>query len=1028
MRDWENPSMPGFGRQKPHTDLISYNNKETAFTYDRGNSKYYSLLNGTWRFGYYEYPEVAPSDFHLEDFDDNDFEPIDVPSNWERRGYGYPHYTNIMYPFPLNPPRVPTENPTGCYRKIFVVSDEWEGRKVSLTFDGVDSAFYVWVNGEAVGFSKGSRLPAEFDITDFVKFGEENTLAVKVLKWSDGSYLEDQDMWWLSGIFRDVYLTSSAQTDIFDVFCKTSFDSNYENSELTVETLIKNTSSREDKCSVCCELYDGKQLLLSDKKESVVSSASESNLDFSFSVKSPKKWSAETPYLYNLIMTLTDSSGRQTVKIVRVGFRCVERKGGNILINGKPVMFKGVNRHDFHPDEGRVVPLESMRKDIELMKLYNVNAVRTSHYPNDKRFYELCDEYGLYVICENDIECHGFIFGSNFSFDNPDKDNAAISSAKEWEPSYLDRMERMVETFKNHASIVIWSLGNESGYGHNQVAMAKYAKGRDNTRLIHYDRDKNLEYADMFSQMYYGVEDCVKYAKDHPDVPVVLCEYAHAMGNGPGVLKEYWDAFWTHKSLQGGFVWDWIDQGLAEVDEEGNTFYAYGGDYGDEPNDKQFNINGLIFPNREPSPALAELKKAIEPVYTEAIDVSKGKFKVVNRYDFLSLSHLLCKWGVSENGKVVESKVFPMPPIEAGEEGEIEISYGKETDKQTHALITLSYVLASDCLYAGAFHEVAFAQFEIHPATDIANISFDKGDTVEVLSRDNIAVVHVGNDIIIFDGFVGGIAHWTKSESPIVSGGIMSFTRALIDNDRSFSSEWNKAGFANFKPRFDSLKATSLEDGSALVELAFRYAPPIREHGFEVIHTYRILPSSDIILTIKGKPVGEMPHIPRIGVEFILPPYYDNVFWYGLGPNENYCDSKQSARIGTYKATVDELYTPYVYPQEFGNREEIRYLSLTDTKGEGLFVEALGKMAFSAHRMSTKALDEAKHINELLAEESITLHLDYAQCGIGSGACGPATFEQYRIKPDEFEYSFRMRLFSRSEQTEYSLMKTTVSK
>jgi beta-galactosidase/beta-glucuronidase len=552
LNDWENPRLLHKNCEPNRTYFIPYPDETEALTYQRQRSPKFRLLNGIWKFHYSRSPAEAPLDFQEEGFDACEWDNIEVPSNWQFKGYGQPHYTNVIYPFPVDPPRVPTENPTGCYRREFYISDDWKDEQVFLRFEGVDSAFHVWVNGREVGYSQVSRMPSEFDITPYIH-GGRNILAVRVYQWSDGSYLEDQDMWWLSGIFRDVYLLARPRVRIKDFFIKTELDDDYKDAVLKVEATVHNDQGRAlDGWQLEAKLLDsGLRPVVDGNREIAVSELmkGDSNVIIETKVDNPKKWSAENPYLYNLILTLKDDKGGVVEVVpIKVGFRSIELKDGNFLVNGVAIMLKGVNRHDHHPELGKALSYEIMREDILLMKRHNINAVRTSHYPNDPRFYELCDEYGIYVIDETDLECHGFATVDKWEWTSDDP---------EWEEAYVDRIARMVERDKNHPSIIMWSLGNESGFGRNHVAMGKWAKDKDPTRLLHYEGETRncfhgenggAKVADVYSTMYTPVEEMLEVGKRSDlDKPHIMCEYAHAMGNGPGGLKEYWESFYGCK-------------------------------------------------------------------------------------------------------------------------------------------------------------------------------------------------------------------------------------------------------------------------------------------------------------------------------------------------------------------------------------------------------------------------------------------------------------------------------------------------
>jgi beta-galactosidase/beta-glucuronidase len=708
MNDWENPKLFQKHREKPHAQFVPFADRDAALGGDRAASPYWCLLNGPWRFQYLDRPENTPAGFEKPGYDDGVWDEILVPGNWQLQGYGHPHYTNFDYPFPNDPPYVPDENPTGCYRRTFTVPKGWNGRRIFLLFEGVDSCFEVWINGREVGFSKGSRLQAEFDITDCVKRGE-NTLAVRVIQWSDGSYLEDQDMLWLSGIFRDVVLWSAPRLHVRDFAVQTPLDNKYENATLKIRAALRNDTDRNASVTLETELVDaeGQTLKEASRSKAVeLPGATEKSISFSAVVTAPDKWSAEKPALYTLLLTLKDNRGHVLEVIpCAVGFRQVERIKDQILINGQPILIKGVNRHEFHPTLGRALDLESMVEDIRLMKQNNINAVRTSHYPNDHRWYELCNRYGLYVMDECDLEAHGMhVHPNRFS---------EIVDHPAWRDAFVDRMQRMVERDKNYPCILFWSLGNESGYGKNHDAMGDWTRKADPTRPIHYEmasapyiRPKKenrpdlskIKWLDIVGPMY-PTQGCVEaYGQREEEwYPMILCEYAHAMGNSPGSFKEYWDIFRKYPRVQGGFVWDWIDQGLlvraggspqiasgtgivAKSSRKGRKsgtrdFWAYGGDFGDEPNDRQFLINGLIFPDRKPSPGLIDHKAVVQSVQMKAVNLAEGILKIHNENLFTGLDAYDAIWLVKKNGKVCQTGQLPPQDIQPGETRAVTIPY-----------------------------------------------------------------------------------------------------------------------------------------------------------------------------------------------------------------------------------------------------------------------------------------------------------------------------------------------------------------
>ena len=1029
--DWQTSAVVHRNRLAARAHFVSFPDERSALASQRADATGFLLLNGTWKFHYAETPEEAPTELPNPDVDVTDWDDVRVPCSWQVQGYGRPHYTNVVYPFPVDPPHVPTENPTGSYRRDFTVPNEWADRQVILHFEGVDSAFHVWVNGQAVGFSKGSRVPAEFDVTEHVRPGP-NVLAVRVYQWSDGSYLEDQDMWWLSGIFRDVYLLALPPVHVSDLTVRTELDESYRDATLSAEILLHNASATDaENHVVAISLLDAQLRPVWEQPLSAtvsIPAGGETKLAEAAPVSEPKKWSAETPHLYTLIITHKDSSG-QVVEVVpcKVGFRSVELKGGNLLVNGVPIMFKGVNRHDHHPDTGKAVSLEAMVEDVLLMKRHNVNAVRTAHYPNDPRFYDLCDEYGLYVIDEADLECHGFATIGNWN---------QLSDDPAWEEAYVDRMVRMVERDKNHPSIVMWSLGNEAGYGRNHKAMAAAARKIDPTRLIHYERDLEAETADVLSQMYTDVHKVIEIGKQRKaEKPFVMCEYAHAMGNGPGGLKEYWDAFYRYKRLQGGFVWDWIDQGLRKHTEDGRDYFAYGGDYGDEPNDTNFLINGLIFPDRTPSPGLIEYKKVIEPVHVEAADLAAGKVRITNRYDFTDLAHLHLSWDVTADGRVLQSGSLPTPNVPAGRSKTVAIPFDRPAVPAhgTEYWLNIRFTLAQDTIWATARHEVAWAQFQLPIDTPDAP-QIRTASIPPVCHEEDANVIRVcGQSFdLAFDRVHGQIASWTHNGMALIARGPnLNFWRATTDNDRGLrgriADAWRQAGLHQLQHRVDAVECEQPSDRAVRIKVATRIAPPIHARAFECSYIYTICDRGDVTVEVHGLTQGDWPDtLPRVGLQMALPGDLDQVTWYGRGPGESYPDSKQANRMGVYAGQVEDLYTPYVFPQENGNRMDVRWVSLTDLRGMGLLTIGTPTLNFSARRFTTDDLENARHTCDLIPRDEITLNLDYRQRGLGTASCGPGPLPQYELPPEEFRFAVRLVPFSADAASAAALSKQTI--
>lgn len=1012
MNDWENPELLHRNRLPARAYVFSYPDTSSATTFDLASSPWVRSLNGNWKFNYSLTPAEAPERFHEPGFDAGDWDEIEVPSCWQMKGYGRPHYTNVLYPFPVDPPHVPTENPTGSYLRRANVPADWKDKQIILRFDGVDSAFHVWVNGKPAGFSKGSRIPAEFDVTDLVEAGP-NTVAVRVYQWSDGSYCEDQDMWWLSGIFRDVTLIAMPRHGIRDVCVRTTFDRDYRDATLSVRAALQSGAVGHTLRATL--LYD--QIEIAKSTTSVDTDAA---VQFDMPIANPLKWSAETPYLYTLLLAVIDSAGRElAVAPLRVGFRQVEISGGNLLVNGRAIKFKGVNRHEFHPDTGRTLDLDTMIQDILLMKRHNINAVRTSHYCDDPRWYDLCDYYGIYLIDECDLETHGF--GVNGWRRNPADD-------PKWENACVDRMERMVERDKNHPSVIMWSLGNESGFGCNHYAMAARAREIDPTRPIHYEGDQQVKVADVFSQMYthldkvieYGSNDLTPGAEDpahRAEIPFILCEYAHAMGNGPGGLVDYWDAFYKYPRLQGGFIWEWIDHGIRQSvgrghdgDAHQTEYFAYGGDFGEYPHDGNFICDGLVFPDRTPSPGLIEYKKVIEPVQVSAVDAARGVFRFTNRYEFRTLEHLKLSWKVEVEGKPFATGLADMPNVAPGETVEAKVAYSAPQPVAPRTYLTLSFTLKQDESWAPAGHEVAWAQFGL-PAPQVKRPS---AVTHPVRFDESGTRIHVtGKDFeLVFDRVRALISAWQASGRDIViSGPKLDFFRAAIDNDRPWDvgGAWQKAGLEHLNHRTDGVEVENL-DSAVKITVKETIGQPALDRRYVCDYVYTIAGDGAIALDVHGVPEGDWPAtLPRIGLTMTVPLDLRRVTWFGRGPGESYVDSKQAGRYGLYSMDVDEMYTPYVFPQEFGNRTDVSWVMLTSDDGIGLLAEGDPTLDFSAKRFTAADLEHARHTYDLKPRDEVVLSLDYRHNGLGSASCGPGPWAKYQLHPHEFSFRVLLR-------------------
>jgi beta-galactosidase len=914
-------------------------------------------LSGTWSFRLSARAD-EDLDFVSDDYLGTGWSPLAVPSHWQLNGHGKPAYTNVRYPFPVDPPRVPDDNPTGDYRRTFGVPDDWPDEPVVLRFEGIDSCARVWLNGVELGITTGSRLPAEFDVTAALRRGRDNVLAVRVHQWSSGSYLEDQDMWWLSGIFREVNLLCRPVGGIDDLFVHADYDHRTGAGTLRVD------SSTAARVTV-------PELGLAFGTDELV----EAGL--------VQPWSAEMPRLYDATVV----SGAETVSL-RIGFRRVAIIDEIFTVNGRRVLFQGVNRHEFDPNTGRAVSDEIMERDVLLMKQHNLNAVRTSHYPPHPYFLELCDEYGLYVIDECDLETHGFLLeAEGLVANNPAED-------PRWQGELVNRMRRTVERDKNHPSVIMWSLGNESGSGRNLAAMAQWTRGRDPSRPLHYERDWTARDVDVYSRMYTS-HDEVELIGRHEEaslddprldarrrrMPFILCEYAHAMGNGPGGLAEYQRLFETYPRCQGGFVWEWIDHGIRTRSADGVEFFAYGGDFGEPVHDGNFVADGLLFPNRTPSPGLLELKKVVEPV--RLLPHGPQAMSVENRYEVRDLSHLRFDWVLEEEGVPVAQGLLDVPATAPGATSVVPLPPFPSTTQETW--LTVRAVLAAAEPWAPSGHEVAWGQLRVStpPSTSERSSSAE----CEITG----AGLRLGPGLFSADGQL------VRMGDLAVSSPRLEVWRAPIDNDRWFARDpqeilWRKIGLDRMVHRVDEVQAVGNE-----IVVHTRVAPAATTLGLRATYRWSVR-EEGLLLQVDVVPEGDWPCLlPRLGVSMSLPARLDSVEWFGQGPGEAYPDSALGARVGRFLSSIDEWQTPYVFPQENGSRAGVRWAALTDGAGAGLLVEGQPTVGLTVRGWPTEDLDDARHTSELVRGDRVWLNIDVAQNGLGSASCGPGVLPQHRL-------------------------------
>ena len=927
-------------------------------------------LNGAWRFRYAERADL-PVDFADPACDDSAWATIPVPSHWQLHGYGAPAYTNVQYAFPVDPPHVPDENPTGEYRRTFALPMGFlaGGARAVLRFEGVDSAFRAWVNGMEVGRSVGSRLPAEFDVTEALRSDADNVLAVRVHQWSSASYLEDQDMWWLSGIFREVRLLARPAGGLDDVFVHAAYDATTGAGSLRVDTSAP------------------ARILVPELGLDVATGTD-------VTVAGVEPWSAEVPRLYDaqVVASAPDGTPVETVH-VRIGFRTVAIVDGVFTVNGRPVKLRGVNRHEFSPDRGRAVTHEEMLADVLLMKRHNVNAVRTSHYPPHPAFLDLCDEHGLWVIDECDLETHGF-----WLLDwrrNPSDDPA-------WQEAIVDRMRRTVERDKNHPSIVLWSLGNESGSGQNLAAMAAWARERDGSRPLHYEHDWACPDVDVYSRMYATHAEVAEIAtRTEPPLddagldarrramPFVQCEYAHAMGTGPGGLLEYQQLFESSPRCMGGFVWEWIDQAIRQTDEHGRERWAYGGDFGEPVHDGNFVADGLLFPDRTPSPGLLDFAAVIAQVKLEA---EGGALRVTNRYDVRDTSGVSFGWSLEVDGVAAAAGALDVPPLAPGESAVVTLPAAAVADGPGERWVTVTATTAHDESWAPAGHVLARGQVPVGAGRPAAT-------TRPALP----GPVAAGPDLRLGDGVfdratgrllrLGGL---DVLESPR-----LDLWRAPTDNDLAPHGEpmvppWRGLGLDRLRHRLVGVEALPDE-----LVVRHRVGSATTDLGFAATYRWRAVSLGEasalrLELTMEPDDAVACP-LPRVGLRLALPRDYDQVTWFGRGPGEAYADTGYATRVGRFSAGVDELQTPNVFPQENGNRADVRWATLRDRSGAGLRVEGEPTFDLTVRRWSSEQLDRARHTAELADEGRLWVNLDLAQQGIGTASCGPGVLPAYRL-------------------------------
>lgn len=982
------------GCEKPRAYFVPFPCGCASKNAERGESTFFKSLCGEWSFKFFK------SVNDVCDLSTEGSDKLTVPMSWQMalgRGYDVPNYTNVNYPIPYDPPFVPDENPCGLYSRKFTVPAAMAGKKIYLNFEGVDSAFYVWVNDEFAAYSQVSHMTSEIDITSLVHAGE-NEIKVLVLKWSDGTYLEDQDMWRMSGIFREVYLLFRDETHIRDIFVHCDLDDSFTDADFTVDVDVTGKATVEWTLDCPCG-----ETISSGKCE-----VDESGKIVVPTVKNAKLWSDEEPNLY----TLTLHCGNEYITLP-IGARRVEIKDGCVVINGKKVKAKGVNRHDSHHLLGHATPVEHMVRDIMIMKAHNVNMVRTSHYPNDPRFTALCDKYGIYVCDETDLETHGA------------RPWYALSRSPEWEGEYVDRVQRMVERDKNHPCVIFWSLGNESGWGQNHVAMHTWIKSRDTSRIVHYE-GANYDYndgkylrdvTDIESRMYPSPTWCDNYCKaPERDEPLFLCEYSHAMGNGPGDLRDYWEVIEANDNFFGGCVWEFIDHSVAIGDKYGDPSFTYGGDFGDHPNDGNFCVDGLVYPDRRVHTGLEELKQAIMPVAVR--EVKPGTVAIKSRRYFKSMNDISMAWTVKVDGKAVKSGVHPNLDIAPEAEEVFEIVPENELPAHGTVTLDLSFRQNKPTEWADVGYEVGFAQFIYERAEKVK--AAPALYPVELCENREEYTVTVGETVYKISKFSGMITDICDNGEHLITKPVVpQIWRAPTDNDRNVQWDWRNSSIHNAKVKCYSTEVVKADENEAVILSKISLAAAPNEVVLRADVTYTVKYGMGIKIACDVKWNVQKKHYPRFGMRLTMPEGAEQMRYFGYGPNESYVDKRLASKLGEYKSTVTENYEPYVFPQENSSHWGCRWADVHTVAGHGFLFTSCEPFSFNASHFSPEQLTETRHHYELKREPETTVMLDMRMDGIGSNSCGPELAEKYRFNETEFSSSVTIKPVFAAEVNPY---------
>ena len=1009
FKEWQDPQVNEINRAPMHSTFFAYEDLESASVSVKEKSANYMTLNGTWKFFWVANADERPTDFYRIGYNDKGWDDMQVPAVWELNGYGDPIYVNVGYAwrnqYKNNPPYVPVEkNHVGSYRKEIIVPADWKGKDIIAHFGSVTSNMYLWINGKFVGYSEDSKLEAEFDVTKYLKPGEENLIAFQVFRWCDGTYLEDQDFFRYSGVGRDCYLYARNKNRIDDIRITPDLDSNYKDGKLDVELKLKGNNK------VKLELLDACGNVVAEKEVK-----GSGNVNTDLQLENPVKWTAETPYLYTLRASVSKGSVITEVVPVNVGFRKIEIKNAQILVNGQPVLFKGANRHEMDPDGGYVVSRERMLQDIQIMKKFNINAVRTCHYPDDAYWYELCDKYGIYMVAEANIESHGMGYGES-----------TLAKNKKYAKAHMERNIRNVQRNFNHPSIIFWSLGNEAGYGPNFEAAYDWIKAEDPSRAVQYEQAGKTGKTDIFCPMYYRYKGCEEYSKDaNSEKPLIQCEYAHAMGNSEGGFKEYWDLVRKYPKYQGGFIWDFVDQSCRWTGENGKMIYAYGGDFNRfDASDNNFCDNGLISPDRVPNPHMYEVGYFYQNIWTTPADLSKGELNIYNENFFTDLSSYRMEWQLLKDGKIVRSGILDNLKVEPQQIAKVKLDLG-ETDNTGEWLLNVSYVqkITEHLLPAG--HVVARNQIVVRPyeapEMQIANVAQSNIKVSQpVVNDENSNCLEISGESfnIQFNKSNGFMDYYEVNGTAMIKEGAQltpNFWRAPTDNDYGAGLQKKNAVWRNPEMKLLSLNH-DVVDGMVVVSAEYEMKSVSAKLNIEyTVNNVGAVKVTQKMISDKSAKVADMF---RFGMQLVMPESFEKIIYYGRGPIENYSDRNHSADLGIYNQTVTEQFYPYIRPQENGTKTDIRWWKLLNNEGKGLIFVSESPFSASALHYTIESLDDGeqkdqRHSFEVEPSPLTNFLIDKAQQGLAcEDSWGAIPLPQYRLPYGDYEFTFIMTPFS----------------